>query len=286
MTGSTNDRVAGESTGDELLVSLDEGTGVARLTLNRPEKRNALSVGLRDRLVAEIRRCRRDDRVRAVVLAGAGGGFCAGMDLAQSSIGQIVGGSGEPRAMGQALREGLHALIVELWELDKPTVAAVDGAAVGPGAHAALACDFVLVTPRTRMIWSFSRYGLVVDAGGGYLLPRLVGLAMAKRLVLLGEELTGPEAAALGLAYRCVEPAELADAAGALAATLAAGPTWAMGMSKRLLNRSSETGLPDSLELEAAYQSLATTSAELRERLGYARRQDPDGRRDGGEAPP
>ena len=118
----------------------------------------------------------------------------------------------------------MQSFIRELWELDKPTVAAVNGAAVGPGAHLALACDFVLVHERTRFLWSFAKWGLVVDAGGAYLLPRLVGLPRAKAMVMLGEGATGDEAVALGLAYRCVPEAELADVAGAARGAARRGP--------------------------------------------------------------
>ena len=114
----------------------------------------------------------------------------------------------DPRTTSEALRAGVQTFIRELWELDKPTIAAVNGAAVGPGAHLALACDFVLVHPRTRFIWSFAKWGLVVDAGGAYLLPRLVGLPRAKAMVMLGEGATGAEAVDLGLAYRCVDDPE------------------------------------------------------------------------------
>src|SRR6476619_7881808 len=110
----------------------------------------------------------------------------------------------------------------ELWELDKPTIAAVNGAAVGPGAHLALACDFVFVHPRSRFMWSFAKWGLVADAGGAYLLPRLVGLPKAKAMVMLGEGASGAEAVALGLAYKCVEsPDVLLEQSVALARTLA-----------------------------------------------------------------
>src|SRR5204862_4758195 len=127
--------------------------------------------------------------------------------------------------------------IRELWERDKPTVAAVNGIAVGPGAHLALACDFVLVHQATRFLWSFQRWGLVVDAGGAYLLPRLVGLPRAKAMVMLGEGCTGAEAVDLNLAYKCVPATELRAEADAVAAKLAAGPTRSLGLSKQLLNR-------------------------------------------------
>lgn len=251
---------------------------VARITLDRPEARNALTVEMRDDLVAAMRRCRADDAVRAVLLTGAGDGFCAGMDLGASTVSKAGSEGFDTRSTSEALRVGVQALIRELWELDKPTVAAVNGVAVGPGAHIALACDFVLLHERTRLMWSFARWGLVVDAGGAYLLPRLVGLARAKAMVMLGEGATGAEAVDLGLAYRCVAgPDELAAEADALAVRLAAGPTRSLGMSKRLLNTSFETDLASSLELEGHFQSLATTTSDLREGMAaFKERRDPD----------
>ena len=260
--------------GDELLVDVVDG--VARVTLNRPQARNALSAGLRDDLVRVVRECRADDDVRAVLLTGAGGAFCAGMDLSASSAARAGEPGFDQRSMAQALRSGVHALVTDLWEMDKPTVAAVDGAAVGPGAHLALACDFVLVHDRSRFLWSFSKIGLVVDGGGAFLLPRLVGLPRAKELVLLSEGVTGAEAVTAGLAYRCVEQDALLPEATALATRLAAGPTRALGLSKRLLNRSFESTLAESLEAEATAQSLATGTADLIEGMTALReRRDP-----------
>lgn len=254
---------------DELQVDVTDG--LATLVLHRPAARNALTPTLRDDLLRVVRACRAADDVRAVLLTGAGGSFCAGMDLAASSAARAGTDGFQAREMAQALRSGVHALITELWEMDKPTVAAVDGAAVGPGAHLALACDFVLVQPRSRFLWSFSSLGLVVDAGGAYLLPRLVGLPRAKAMVLLCEGATGEQAVQDGLAYRCVAAEELAPEAAALGRRLAAGPTRALGLSKQLLNRSFETSLTDSLDREAAAQALATTTSDLVEGLAAAR---------------
>jgi 2-(1,2-epoxy-1,2-dihydrophenyl)acetyl-CoA isomerase len=249
---------------------------VCRVTLERPEAKNALTVEMRDQLVEAVRAARVDADVRALLITGTGDAFCAGMDLGASTVAQAGREGFDTRATAEALRVGVQAFIRELWELDKPTVAAVNGVAVGPGAHLALACDFVLVHNATRFLWSFHRWGLVVDAGGGYLLPRLVGLPRAKAMVMLGEGCTGAEAVDLGLAYRCLEPDELEVEASALAERLAAGPTRALGLSKRLLNESFETDLADSLEREAAYQSLATASADLVEGMAaFKERRDP-----------
>jgi 2-(1,2-epoxy-1,2-dihydrophenyl)acetyl-CoA isomerase len=250
---------------------------VAVLTLDRPEAKNALSIEMRDSLVAAVRDCRADADVRAVLITGVGDAFCAGMDLGASTVSRAGGEGFETRSTSEALRVGVQSLIRELWELDKPTVAAVNGVAVGPGAHLALACDFVVVHERTRFLWSFAKWGLVVDAAGAYLLPRLVGLPRAKAMVLLGEGATGQEAVDIGLAYRCVADADAVWADGrALAARLADGPTRSLGLSKQLLNRSFETDLATSLELEGAYQSLATTSGDLAEGMAaFKEKRDP-----------
>ncbi len=239
---------------------------VGRITLDRPEARNALTVEMRDDLASAVRQARSDPAVRAVLITGTGGSFCAGMDLRASTVSQAGTSGFDPRTTSEALRVGVQAVIRELWELDKPTVAAVDGGAVGPGAHLALACDFVLVHPATRFIWSFARWGLVVDAGGAYLLPRLVGLPRAKALVLLGGEVVGAEAVDLGLAYRCADSVDaLASEAEELAVRLAAGPTRSLGLSKQLLNASFETALPLALDQEGQAQSLAAVSPEMAE---------------------
>jgi 2-(1,2-epoxy-1,2-dihydrophenyl)acetyl-CoA isomerase len=249
---------------------------VARITLDRPEAKNALSVQMRDDLVAAVRQARADADVRALLITGTGDAFCAGMDLGASTVAQAGAEGFDTRSTSEALRVGVQAMIRELWELDKPTVAAVNGTAVGPGAHLALACDFVLVHERTRFLWSFARWGLVVDAGGAYLLPRLVGLPRAKAMVLLGEGATGEASVRDGLAYRCVPIDELDATAHELAARLAAGPTRSLGLSKRLLNRTFETDLPASLDLEGAFQSLATTSSDLAEGMAsFREKRDP-----------
>jgi len=239
---------------------------VGRVTLDRPEAKNALTVEMRDDLVDVIGRARDDGEVRALLIRGSGDAFCAGMDLRASTVGQAGTPGFDPRSTSEALRKGVQTIVRELWELDMPTVASVNGTAVGPGAHLALACDFVLVHEGTRFQWSFARWGLVVDAGGAYLLPRLVGMARAKAMVMLGEGAQGAEAVAQGLAYRCLGSAEeLERVADGLAVRLAAGPTRSLGLSKQLLNASFESSLASSLAQEGHAQALATASPELAE---------------------
>jgi 2-(1,2-epoxy-1,2-dihydrophenyl)acetyl-CoA isomerase len=246
--------------------------GVGRIVLDRPEAKNALTIGMRDGIIEAVRQFRADPLVRAVLITGEGDAFCAGMDLSASTVSQAGKPGFSARTTSEALRVGVQTFIRELWELDKPTVAAVNGAAVGPGAHLALACDFVFVHPRTRFMWSFAKWGLVADAGGAYLLPRLVGLPRAKAMVMLGEGATGAEAVDLGLAYRCVDdPNALLTNALELARRLAAGPTRSLGLSKRLLNTSFESDLSTSLELEAHFQAIATSSPDLVEGMAAFR---------------
>src|SRR6476646_11235031 len=184
--------------GEELHVETG-ADGVCRITLDRPDAKHALTVAMRDGIVDALRAGRADPAVRAFLVRATGDAFCAGMDLGASTVAQAGKPGFDPRTTAEALRVGVQAFVRELWEMDKPTVAAVNGAAVGPGAHLALACDFVLVHPRSRFLWSFHKWGLVVDAGGAFLLPRLVGLPKARAMILLGEGATGAEAVELGL---------------------------------------------------------------------------------------
>jgi 2-(1,2-epoxy-1,2-dihydrophenyl)acetyl-CoA isomerase len=255
--------------------------GVGRIVLDRPEAKNALTIAMRDGIVDAIRDFRADPKVRAVLITGVGDAFCAGMDLGASTVAQAGKPGFASRSTSEALRVGVQTMIRELWELDKPTIAAVNGVAVGPGAHLALACDFVFVFPRTRFMWTFTKWGLVADAGGAYLLPRLVGLPRARAMVMLGEGATGAEAVDLGLAYKCVDDLDdLLPAALEVTRRLAAGPTRSLGLSKRLLNATFETTLAGSLELEGHFQALATTSPDIVEGMA-AFRDKRDARFDG-----
>jgi len=240
--------------------------GIQRILLDRPDAKNALTVEMRDAITTAVRTARADAAIRCVLITGAGDAFCSGMDLSASTVMQAGQPQFRTRMTSEALRVGVQSFIRELWELDKPTVAAVNGAAVGPGAHLALACDFVLVHTGTCFVWTFPKWGLVVDAGGAYLLPRLVGLPKAKALVMLGESVGGPDAVAAGLALECFDDAAMMLAAAEdLSRRLAAGPTRSLGLSKRLLNSSFETNLATSMDLEGHFQALATTSPDLLE---------------------
>lgn len=226
---------------------------IATLTLNRPSRKNALDarswVLLRDKL-EDLAMA---DTVRVVVLTGGGGTFCAGSDLA--------GSSADEHPLSKMRR--LSSVATTVHEFPKPIVALVDGAAVGAGCNLALSCDFVVATPTARFGQIFTRRGLSIDFGGSWLLPRLVGLQQAKRLVLLAEMIGAEEARDLGL-VTWVEPDAVEFATG-LARRLAALPPVALAESKVLLNRGATQSLRDALDNETHAQAvnLATEDAPI-----------------------
>jgi 2-(1,2-epoxy-1,2-dihydrophenyl)acetyl-CoA isomerase len=235
--------------------------GVAWITLNRPDARNAIDAELREELFVAFDAVRADAGVRAVVLTGAGKGFCTGAALG----GARGGGPTGPGAVRAMMRVSSQRLIRTVWELEKPVVAAVNGVAAGLGSHLAFACDLVIAAEEARFIEVFVRRGIAVDAGGAYLLPRLVGLAKAKELVFFGDDLPAREAERLGLVNKVVPGSDLAATARAWAERLAQGPTFAIGLSKRLLNRSLDGDLETSLEAEAFAQSLVAQTEDMAE---------------------
>ena len=235
---------------------------VAWLTLSRPDARNAINDQMREELFTALGEARTNADVRALVLTGAGKGFCTGADL-----GGRGGGPVGPGAAREMMKTRSQRIIRMLWELEKPVIAAVNGVAAGVGAHLAFACDLVIAAAEARFIEVFVRRGLMVDGAGAYLLPRLIGLAKAKQLVFFGDDLPADEALRIGLVNKVVPGEQLRAAAGEWATRLAQGPTFALGMSKRLLNRSLEVDLETSLEDEAFAVSLVTQSEDTKEGL-------------------
>jgi 2-(1,2-epoxy-1,2-dihydrophenyl)acetyl-CoA isomerase len=233
---------------------------VAWVTLNRPEARNAVNDAMREELLQVLTDARTNLDVRAVVLTGAGKGFCTGADLSRRGSGP----SG-PGAAREMLRTRSQRLIRAVWELEKPVIAAVNGVAAGLGAHLAFASDLVIAAAESTFIEIFVRRGIAIDACGAYLLPRLIGLARAKELVFFGDNLAPDEALRLGLVNRVVPGDQLLTAAREWAERLATGPTFAIGMSKRLLNRSLDVDMETALDDEAMAQSLVTQSADTKE---------------------
>jgi len=258
---------------DTVLLAVEQG--LAWITLNRPDARNAINAELREALLDALGQVATDPGIRAAVLTAAGDSFCAGADL-----------WGDRRNPGEAVSPGLartmmkrnsQRLIRTCLELEKPLIAAVNGVAAGLGAHLAFACDLVIAATEARFVEVFVRRGLVVDAGGAFLLSRMVGLLRAKELVFLGDALPAEEARALGLCNKVVPRAELESAAREWGERLARGPTFALGLSKRLLNRAYENSLETCLEEEAFAQSLAAQSEDMTEGMrAFAEQRRPE----------
>jgi len=224
--------------------------GVLTLTLNRPERLNAMNIELIQALLAVAQRAAADSACRAVLITGAGRGFCAGADLADRALGPS---SARPD-LGQALDKGLNPLVRALRSLPKPIVCAVNGPAAGAGANLALACDIVLAAKSAQFLQAFARIGLIPDAGGTFILPRLVGEARARALMMLADPIGAEQAAAWGMIHRAVDDEDLMGEARTIAERLAAGPTHTYGLIKRALAASAGGGLDAQLDLERDFQ--------------------------------
>ncbi len=227
---------------------------VATLTLDIAAKRNALDPQMRKELAEVLAQVQADASIRALVLTGANGHFCAGGDLRNMAQTALDGSGWRSR-----MRE-LHLWLHTLMELDRPVIAAVDGAAFGAGFSLALAADFVLATPRARFCMSFLRVGLVPDCGAFYSLPRIVGVQRAKELMLSAREIDADEALRLGIAMEIHPPAQLLARAQALAASFVNAAPLAVSLIKRTLAGSGDVAA--ALEQEANAQALAAGSAE------------------------
>jgi 2-(1,2-epoxy-1,2-dihydrophenyl)acetyl-CoA isomerase len=245
---------------------------VAWVTMNRPEQRNAVNASMRDELIHVFHEAQTDPEIRCVVLTGSGKGFCSGADLS----GPRTPASRGPGATRMIMKSSSQRLIRTLWDLEKPVIAAVNGVAAGLGAHLAFASDFVIASSDARFIEVFVRRGIAVDAGGAFLLPRLIGLQRAKRLVYFGDDLSPQEAETYGLVSQVVAPGDLIETSRQWAVKLAAGPTMAIGLSKRLLNRSLASDIETCLEEESLVQTVVAQSEDLREGMAaFVERRQP-----------
>ena len=230
--------------------------GVATITLNRPQAKNALDATMTLEFDQTLAQIARDDAVRAVVLTGAGGAFCAGGDVRRMNS--------EAERTAQDWRAQLrrsHRIVRGLYALDRPVIAAVDGAAFGAGFSIALLADIVLASSRARFCMAFGRIGLIPDYGAFYTLPRAVWQQRAKEIMFSAREIGAVEAKDLGLALEILEPDALLPRAMAMARALASASPTAMAITKDALNGALESDLDSLLELEAAGQGIAGTSA-------------------------
>jgi 2-(1,2-epoxy-1,2-dihydrophenyl)acetyl-CoA isomerase len=247
--------------------------GVLTLTLNRPERLNALDAALTQALLAAIEGAAAAPDCRAVLITGAGKGFCSGADLA----GRVVSPGAARPDLGQSLEKGLNPLIRAIRRLPKPVVCAVNGSAAGAGANLALACDIVLAAKSAQFLQAFARVGLIPDAGGTFNLPRLVGEARARALMMLAEPIGAEAAQASGMIYRAVDDEDLIGEAHIVAERLAAGPTLALGLIKRALAASPSNSLDAQLDLERDLQREAGAGDEFIEGVrAFLEKRQPD----------
>jgi 2-(1,2-epoxy-1,2-dihydrophenyl)acetyl-CoA isomerase len=241
-------------------ILVERQSGYRIVTFNRPARLNAFNEAMHGELRAAIADAEADVECRALMITGAGRGFCAGQDLADR-----LAKPGETVEGGAALEKHYNPLVRRLRALPFPVIAAVNGVAAGAGANIALACDIVLAGRSAKFIQSFARIGLVPDSGGTWFLPRLVGQARARGLALLAEELPAEKAADWGLIWRCVEDDALMPEARRLCEHFATAPTQGLALIKRALEASAGNSLDAQLDLERASQREAARYPDYQE---------------------
>ncbi len=245
------------------LVSYSVENGIALLTLNRPDKRNAMSDAMRAELVDHLQTIRTDRSIRALVLTGNGKGFCAGGDIA----GMKTRMEADPATVGfngWERQQGVHYAASLLLNLPIPTVAAVNGAAAGLGADLALSCDFVIASDYAHFTWAYIARGLIPDGGGMYFLPRRVGLARAKALIFSGRRVNADEALQLGIADQRCSADELLGTAHAMADEMSSGSRTAVALTKSIINKSYEMSESQVFAEGSKAQGICYTSEEHR----------------------
>ena len=231
---------------------------IATITLNRPEVFNAFNDRLSYELQEALKQVSRDASVRVVVLTGSGKAFCAGQDLKEAA-------AVENRSLADSVRKRYNPLILAMRALPKPIICRLQGVAAGAGCSLALACDLVIASSQASLVEAFINIGLVLDSGSSFFLPRMVGTLKAFELSTLGSKVGAAEALALGLVNRVVAPEDLDAAVAGLAGQYAAAPTRAIGLIKKMLNRSFGSSLEEMLDYEAYCQEIAGTTADFRE---------------------
>ncbi|NGM20861.1 2-(1,2-epoxy-1,2-dihydrophenyl)acetyl-CoA isomerase [Roseomonas stagni] len=238
---------------------VEQRDGVRVLTLNRPQRLNAFDAALQAALRQALAEAGADPACRVVLLAGAGRGFCAGQDLAEPGL------TDPDVDLGAVLDRGWNALVTALRGLPKPVVCAVQGVAAGAGASIALACDITLAAEDAKFSQAFIRIGLIPDSGATWMLPRLVGPARARALAMLGDTISGAEAASMGLIHRAVPASSLMAEAESVCAKLARLPAEALAATKRVLDAAEGNTLEQQLALEAEVQRGLGRSADYAE---------------------
>jgi 2-(1,2-epoxy-1,2-dihydrophenyl)acetyl-CoA isomerase len=252
----------------EDLVGYELADGIARITLNRPDAKNALTPPMRDRLTALFEQASADLAVRVVTLTGSGAAFCIGADL-RGGAAPPARPDGAPDVapgdVARVVREGWQRLVSAVLDCEKPVVCGVNGTAAGAGVHLALACDLVIAADDARFIEVFVRRGIIPDAGGAYLLTRLVGPQRAKELLFFGDDVPAARAYEFGMVNRIVSGAELSLAMDEWAQRLVQAPTRAIAVIKALVNTAFESDRGTALRDEANGQELVSATEDFQE---------------------
>lgn len=256
-------------------VGLETVDNVLRIRLDRPERKNALHPPAMERIIEALEAASTHDSLRVIVIESAGDDFCTGADWVARNEGDDQGARPRTGSIQRRTPLQAHRLISLLVEVQLPVVCIVRGWAVGLGCQLALASDITLAEEDSRFWEPFVERGFTPDSGATWLLPRLVGVARAREMLLLGRRLSGTEAAEWGLIQRAVPADELETAAGEVIEKLVNGPTVAIGLTKRLLHRSSDRGLGEALEAEANALELSSRSPDFREGLSAFRDRRP-----------
>jgi 2-(1,2-epoxy-1,2-dihydrophenyl)acetyl-CoA isomerase len=239
----------------------ESAAGVARLTLNRPDRLNSFTAKMHEELRDALARVRADASARVLLLTGAGRGFCAGQDLSD----RAVAPGDAPVDLGASIEANYRPLVLALRSFPMPVVCAVNGVAAGAGANIALACDLVIAARSASFIQAFCKIGLIPDSGGTFFLPRLVGSARAMGLAMLGDKLPAQQAADWGLIWKCVDDADLAPTVEALVVQLAQAPTRGLVATRNALHAASNATLEEQLDLERDLQRELGYGADYRE---------------------
>jgi enoyl-CoA hydratase/carnithine racemase len=258
-------------------VIYEKGDGLATITLNRPERMNAFTLQMIREWAEALEDARADPEVRAVIVTGAGPGFCAGVDLraqpAPSPAGERPPSPAERRNW---LRDTIHAVARAVALLDKPYIAAVNGPAVGAGMDMASMCDIRIASEAARFSMAYVKMGIIPGDGGCYFLPRIVGVAKALELIWTGDFIDAQEALRLGYVSRVVPPDELMPAVRDFTRRLAEGPAVAIQLAKRLVYRGLEVGLPEALEEATQAMAIVQSTEDAREGpLAYIQKRPP-----------
>ncbi len=249
---------------EPLVLSVQVGA-VRTLTLNRPKALNSFTADMHEALAQALSEAETDAQVRCLVLTGAGRAFCAGQDLADPAVAPNLAPGATPTDVGNVIERYYKPLVLRLRAMPVPVIAAVNGVCAVAGASLALGCDIVIAARSASFIQAFSKIGLVPDAGGTWLLPRLVGRANALALAMTGDKLTAEAAQQMGLIWKCVDDAAFVDDVSATAARLAAMPVKALVATRAVIDASMQLGLADALSLEGEWQSRLSASRDYRE---------------------